>query len=214
MSDPTATDERTTSPPRRGPGRPRQKEPSPAFLARQAEIVDVAIGVFRERGFDGGTLDDVAASLGAGRASLYHYVRSKPHLLYLIFDRAITTTVQRMEELTAIDDPAERLRALMRELTDTIAFDPSLFFVFFGDRPALDPSYEAEIRRKERRVLRLIIEAVADAQSQGSIPVGDPRLIGQAILGMVSWLHKWYDSDRDDPEAFAETCEQLIFRSS
>ena len=75
-------------------GRPRQEQPSAAYRAKQAEIVDVAIEVFRERGFELGTLDDVAACLGAGRASLYHYVPSKAHLLYLIFDRAISTTLE------------------------------------------------------------------------------------------------------------------------
>ncbi|MGZ0219911.1 MAG: TetR/AcrR family transcriptional regulator, partial [Acidimicrobiales bacterium] len=98
---------------KRRPGRPRQDEPSAAYLARQREIVDVAIEVFRERGFDSGSLDDVAASLGTGRASLYHYVPSKAHLLYLVFDRAISTTVERMEQLAAIDDPTSRLRGLM-----------------------------------------------------------------------------------------------------
>jgi AcrR family transcriptional regulator len=49
--------------------------------------------VFKERGFDQGNLDDDVASLGTGRASLYHFVPSKAHLLYLIFDRAISTTL-------------------------------------------------------------------------------------------------------------------------
>jgi AcrR family transcriptional regulator len=199
---------------KRRPGRPRQDEPSAAYLARQREIVDVAIEVFRERGFDSGSLDDVAASLGTGRASLYHYVPSKAHLLYLVFDRAISTTVERMEQLAAIDDPTSRLRGLMRELIFAIAADPSLFIVFFGDRPALDDKYESEILPKERRVLRLIIEAVADASRQGSIPTTDPRLTAQALLGMVSWFHKWYDPARDDPEAFAKVCEELIFRTT
>lgn len=185
--------------------------PSDAYLARQAEIVDVAIGVFRERGFDQGTLDDVAASLGTGRASLYHYVPSKAHLLYLIFDRAISTTLETMGQLATIADPAERLRALMRQQVLTIASNPALFIVFFGDRPALEKRYEAEIRPKERRLLRYLIEAVSAASGAGVIPPTDPRLAAQAILGMTSWFHKWYDPARDDPEAFAAVCERLIF---
>ena len=102
--------------PKRRPGRPRHDEPSPAYLARQREIVDAAVEVFRQRGYEQGTLDDVAAELGTGRASLYHYVPSTAHLLYLIFDRAITSTVARMEALATIGEPAERLRRLMREL--------------------------------------------------------------------------------------------------
>ncbi|MFN0025599.1 MAG: TetR/AcrR family transcriptional regulator [Acidimicrobiales bacterium] len=192
-------------------GRPRQDQPSAAYLAKQAEIIDVAIEVFKTRGFDQGTLDDVAASLGTGRASLYHYVPSKAHLLYLIFDRAISTTLHTMAGLAAIPDPGERLRALIRQQVHTIAANPGLFMVFFGDRPALDERYESDIRAKERRLLRYLIEAVKAASEGGNLGPIEPRMAAQALLGMTSWLHKWYVPGRDDPDQFADVCTQLVF---
>ena len=193
--------------------RPRHEQPSAAYLAKQAEIVDVAIRVFKERGFEQGSLNDVAASLGTGRASLYHYIPSKAHLLYLIFDRAISTTLATMEELATIADPAERLRALMRHQVHIIAMNPELFIVFFGDRPALDQQYEADIRTKERRLLHHLIDAVKTASTAGVIAEIDPRLGAQAILGMTSRFHKWYNPERDDPDAFVDACERILLRS-
>src|SRR5207253_8692552 len=64
-------------PKRRGPGRPRLLEPSPEYVARREEIVAAAAEVFHEKGYDAGTLDDVADALDLRRASLYYYVRSK-----------------------------------------------------------------------------------------------------------------------------------------
>ncbi len=161
LSEPAACRSAPTLPRKRG--RPRHEQPSAAYVARQSEIIDVAIEVFKQRGFDQGTLDDVAASLGTGRASLYHYVPSKAHLLYLIFDRAISTTLATMDRLSEIADPGDRLRALIRQQVHTIAANPAMFTVFFGDRPALAERYEADIRPKERRLLRHLIEAVRDA---------------------------------------------------
>lgn len=196
---------------KRGPGRPRHEQPSASYLSRQSEIVATAVEVFGQRGFDQGTLEDVAAGLGTGRASLYHYVESKSHLLYLIFNRAIDTTLERMDELALIESPADRIRAMIRHQIRIISADPGMFTVFFDDRPALDFKYEAEIRTKERRLLRYLIEAVQYANDAKVIDVDDPRMAAQAILGMTSWLHKWYDADRDSPDHYITVCEQLIF---
>jgi TetR/AcrR family transcriptional regulator, cholesterol catabolism regulator len=197
---------------RRRPGRPRQDGPTQAYLARQEEIIDVAIKVFRERGYDSGTLEDVAATLGMTRANLYHYVPSKAHLLYLIFDRAITTALETMESIRSIVDPEQRLRMLVEQQVRIIAANQEMFLVFFGDRPALNGRYEAEILAKERRYLKILIEAIDDAGAAGLIPVTDPRLAAQAILGMTSWFHKWYSPQRDNPEAFAAVCVDLLLR--
>ncbi len=198
---------------RRGPGRPPNLEPSAAFLARREMIVDTAIAVFSERGFDQGTLDDVALSLGTSRGSLYHYVPSKAHLLFLIFDRAIGTTLDRMAELSMVEDPVARLEGLIAQQVRVIAENQSMFLVFFGDRPALEERYESVIRAKERRLLRYLIEAVAEVQRVGRLPPGDPRQVAQAILGMTSWFHKWFEPDRDDPDGYARICQALILGS-
>jgi AcrR family transcriptional regulator len=203
-----ATPDRATT--RRRPGRPRHDGPTAAFLARQQEIIDTAIDVFHDRGFEAGSLDDVAASLGVSKASLYHYVPSKAHLLYLIFDRAISTTLERMHGLAAIDDPAERLRALIRQQVATIAADQPMFRVFFGDRPALDAQYQQTVRDKERELFGLLRDAVVAAMDAGVLPAGDPRLTAQAVLGMTSWFHQWYQEGRDDPAEFAATCIALV----
>lgn len=197
-------------PVRRRPGRPRRDEPSAAYLARRAEIVEVAAEVFRRRGYDAGSLDDVAAELELRRASLYHYVRSKAELLHLIFDRAISSALDRLEELTRIADPGERLAALVRHQVRTVTDEPTMFTVFFDNRPRLDEAYEAGIRAKERRYVRIFAEAVQAACDAGVIPQLDPRYAAQALLGMTSWTYKWFDPLRDDTDDLAQTLISLV----
>ena len=59
-------------------GRPSAKQRKPYNLDA---ILDVAVRVFRERGYDGSTLDDVARAAGITKASIYYHVRSKEELL-------------------------------------------------------------------------------------------------------------------------------------
>ncbi len=195
---------------KRRPGRPRLTEPSPEHLARRQQLIDTAAEVFRAKGYDAGSLDDVAAALDLRKASLYYYVRSKAELLYLIFDRAITLALSRLEEILAVEDARQRLALLIRHQVLTIAGEPGLFTVFFDQRAGLDHERAQEIRAKERHYLGVYAKAVAQATSESVIPPVDARYAAQAIIGMTSWIYKWLDPKRDDPEQIADTCVRLI----
>jgi AcrR family transcriptional regulator len=195
--------------PKRRPGRPRLEEPSDEYKAKRAEIIDTASRLFHTKGYES-KLDDLAEALDFRKASLYYYVRSKAELLYLIFDRAITLGLEQLDELSRIADPRERLEALVRHQADTIAANPSLFAVYFDQRVHLAENYHAEIREKERRYLRAYADAVAAAVKAGVIPAVDPFYAGEALLGMTSWLYKWYSPEQHDPRAFADACVRLL----
>lgn len=198
------------APSKRRPGRPRMAEPSAAYRRRLDEIVQTATAVFRRDGYDAGSLDDVAAELGLRRASLYHYVRSKAELLHLVFDRAISTALDRLEDLILIGDPRQRLAALIRHQVILISEQPEMFTVFFDNRPRLDDTYEDDIRSKERRYVSIFAEAVKSATAGGVLPPLDARYAAQALLGMTSWTYKWFDPHRDDPDKIVATLTGLI----
>jgi AcrR family transcriptional regulator len=185
-------------PTRRKRGRPRLDGPSPDYVRRQEEIIGTAARVFHERGYESGSLDDVAAALDLRKASLYYYVESKAHLLYLIFDRAISMALQRLDELAEIDDARERLAAFIAHQVSLVATERNLFSVFFDSRPRLEATYEKRILTKERAYMHRFVDAVGNAVDAGVIAKVDSRHGAQAILGMTSWLYKWYDPAKDD----------------
>jgi TetR/AcrR family transcriptional regulator, regulator of mycofactocin system len=64
-----------------------------------ADIEQAAFRLFAERGFEGTTLDDIAAAVGVGRRTLFRYYRSKNDIPWGQFDRTL-----------------ERFRRILREL--------------------------------------------------------------------------------------------------
>lgn len=204
----------TVEPVQRRPGRPRHETPSPGFIKRRTEIIDVAANVFQAKGYDAGSLDDVAAALNLRKASLYYYVRSKAELLYLVFDRAITVALESLEQpIHSSMPPYDRLEHLLSHQIRLVASDTSLFSVFFDQRPHLDNSYELEIQSKERRYLHLFISAVEEAGAAGLIAPVDARYGAQLLLGMANWTYKWFEVDRDNASDVAKTAVSLILGS-
>lgn len=184
--------------PARKRGRPRLDGPSPAYRQRQADIISTAATVFRARGYDAGSLDDVAEALGLRKASLYYYVRSKAELLYLIFDRALSEGLATLEARCNAASPADRLRICIDHQVRLLASDTAMFKVFFENRPLLSEEFEHAIQVKEARYLAHFVDAVTTATDAGILPAVNPRYAAQGILGMTTWTYQWFEAGRDE----------------
>jgi len=62
-------------------------------------LLEVAVRVYTERGFDATSMGDLAVAAGLSTSTLYHHVESKEQLLRLALDRAV-------EPLFAVAGPA------------------------------------------------------------------------------------------------------------
>jgi signal transduction histidine kinase len=130
--------------------------------------------------------------------------------LYLIFDRALSLALQRLDELADIADSRHQLAALIAHQVRTVGNEPSLFAVFFDQRPRLDDTFSEQIIHKEREYVRRITAMVTRAIEAGELSDVDPRHATHAIIGMTSWLYKWFDPAHDDPDEIARTMIRLI----
>lgn len=196
--------------PNRRRGRPRSEGPTPEYLKRQAEIVAVATEIFRAKGDATGTLQEVADTLGLQRASLYHYVHSKAHLLSLVCEQVLNAIIQAIEEVSGIEDPTERLVAAIRVHVTTIVEHQAVFTVFFDDRASLSDDDKARLRHLEARYVEAFTATVTAAIDAGVLPRTDPRQAALGLIGLASWPYKWFDPQRDDPRAYADVGLTLL----
>jgi AcrR family transcriptional regulator len=194
--------ERSRRRPRTGPSR--------EFLERREELVTAAAAVFRRRGYDAGTLDDVARALDLSRATVYHYVQSKSALLHLVFSRVLDLELGPVADHPGHRDPAARLAALIRHQVRLVTSQPALFSVFFEERYRLDARYEEEIRIREAEYVAVFEEAVNAAQAAGVMAGIDPRRATESLFGMTNWCHAWFVPGRDDAERVSDTIVALL----
>jgi AcrR family transcriptional regulator len=208
---PTLSAATSPNPTHRRLGRPRNETPSAAYLARKELILQKAAQIFAAKGYDAGTLDDVAEALDMRKASLYHYVRSKRDLVGLLFVRAFEAGVARLEQAGTISDPGTRLISIIRIFVDEMADHPGLVATFSGGRPRFNDERDDQFDANDRRLVKIVTRAVQDAVRAGILPAVDARYGAMAIIGMVSSVHKWYDPKRDpDPELIATNFARLL----
>ena len=84
---------------RPGPGRPRRDQ----VEQRNAELLDRALDLFLERGFERTTIDAIAASVGMAKRTVYARYGDKATLFRAALQRAIENLVVPVEELRAAE---------------------------------------------------------------------------------------------------------------
>lgn len=81
-------------------------------------ILDAAITIFREKGFDGTSIAEIAAAAGLPKANVYYYFRNKETIYQTIVGDLIGEWDKALACLTAEREPAEALAAYIRAKLD------------------------------------------------------------------------------------------------
>jgi AcrR family transcriptional regulator len=170
-------------------GRPPAKNRKPY---NPDTILDVAVRVFREHGYDGSSLEQVARAAGITKASIYYHVRSKEDLLWRGVGRALNALFDVLTEPDATSGRAvDRLKFIVRrtieitvERLDEVALLLSVRGNTRAERRVLD-------RRREfdHRVAEIMSAAQAERDVRGDI---DARLATRLLFGMLNSITEWY----------------------
>jgi AcrR family transcriptional regulator len=174
--------------------------PSPVRRGRPGHslgsLLDIAVAVFNERGYDATSMDELASRLGVTKSAIYHHVPSKVELLRLALDRALDGLFAVTGEPQAMTGPAiERLehvvRGSVRVLVDELPFVTLLLRVR-GNSPV-----EQAALQRRREFDRFVTGLVRAAAVEGDVrPDIDPAVTSRLLFGTVNSLTEWYRPDR------------------
>lgn len=159
------------------------------------KIIETSLLLFEEKGFHGVSINEIVTTAGTSKGGFYHHFSSKDELLYVIHDIFITYAIENAHQADRLYTKAsERLQAIIKGFVGVFHLYKPHLTVFYQEATYLQPEYEAVIREK-REEFRMIIENVITAgKEQGEFREEiEVDIVVMAILGMVNWIHKWYD---------------------
>ena len=158
-------------------------------------LLDVAVGVFNERGYDATSMEEIAARSGVTKSAIYHHVSSKVELLRLALDRALDALFAVTEEPGASTGPAiDRLEHVVRGSVRVLAAE--LPFVTLLLRVRGNSPVEQSALARRREFDRMVTDLVRAAEDEGDVrPDVDPAVTSRLLFGTVNSLTEWYRPD-------------------
>ena len=175
-------------------------------------VVDVAVQVFLERGYDRASMGDIARAAGLGKSSLYHHVAGKEELLDLALRRALDALFAALAEPDTSTGPAvARLRTMIRRTVEIMCEQLPEVALLFRVRGNTETERWALERRREldRIMTSLILEAISTGDVRDDL---DPGLVTRLVFGMSNSVVEWYRSGGSvRPQRIVEHITAIVF---
>ena len=168
--------------------------PAPAPDNRRADLVRVAARLFREKGFDGTTIRDIAHAVGMRSGSPFYHFANKHELLMAVMEEGLRLGLDRTE--AALDDdslsPRERLQRLVRTHYGILHDTGSDFIpVMLYDWRSLPAQYKRRIIELKDGYDAIWQRTLDDLHAQGLLRA-DAKLARLMILGAINFSATWY----------------------
>jgi AcrR family transcriptional regulator len=171
-------------------------------------IVETALRLFRETGYEATTMRAIAAAAGVSVGNAYYYFPSKQHLVQAYYDHSQSLHVEAARSALDTETSFEaRLRGVLMTRIDTMqaekAFAVDLFRYAADPKSPLSP-FSAESAPAREASMALYVEAVTGAQDlkiPADLRAALPELLWLYQMGVVLyWVH---DRSRGSKNTYA-----------
>ncbi|UXX96544.1 TetR/AcrR family transcriptional regulator [Streptomyces sp. AD2-2] len=199
-------------------------------------LLEVAVVVFNERGYDGTGMEELARRLGLSKSSIYHHVSGKEELLELAVNRALDALFAVLDEEEAgprdgVNGAAgsgssgtgsfgggssgttatARMKRVVHRSVEVLAAELPYVTLLLRLHGNSEVEQRALARRREfdHRVAELMARAAAEGGIRADI---DPHLASRLLFGTVNSLVEWYRPDRDlTVQTLADALTTILF---
>ncbi len=164
---------------------------------RKDRIIDVAIRLAEEGGFENVRQRDVAAQAGVALGTLYKSFRGKEDILSAALERETDTLERRLEKKpTRGDSPTERVVSLFQTLTRAMCRKPNYARAVLRAMASGEPEVAANVVAYQTQVNRMIVGALRGSEATADEPASPDEVMIALMLqqiwfaALVGWSAK------------------------
>ncbi len=180
---------------------------------KREAVLRAAVRMFNVHGFHATSLDDVAASLGVSKPTIYHYLGNKDQVLFECVTRGVEQLQVAAEAARATPGSGlDRLRAFLTRYAEAIMDDFGRCVIRTADEQLTSES-SARFRALKREIDQAMQKLIAEGVADGSIAPVDVKLMGFTLAGALNWPARWHKPDgRLSAEELAVQMVEMLTR--
>lgn len=195
-------------------GLPKKRSSRLTREQRVSEILRAAREAFRESGYEGTTVADIAARLGVVEGLIYKHFDSKRSLLNRVLEHWYEgLSEDYAHHLSGIRGYRQQLRYLIWRHVRTLGDDPQTCRLVLKELRA-EPDYlDSELHHMNRRYTQLLVDVLRNGIQDGEFHCDLPLpLVRDMVYGCVEH-HLWgflYGQSRLEPDRLADQITEIL----
>lgn len=163
---------------------------------RKTQILQVAEGLFNEKGYMATSVRDIAEALSIEAASLYSHFASKDEILWRIAQRCAQDFFDEVNPIAQSGlNTSQKLREMILAHVRVIVRNLHASAVFFSEWRHLEAGRKAEYAARRDKYESLWRAVVRKGIEENLFRHYDERFTTRAILSALNWTHTWYKPD-------------------
>jgi AcrR family transcriptional regulator len=157
---------------------------------RREQLIDIARRLFAERGFDGASVEEIAARAEVSKPVVYEHFGGKEGVYAVVVDREVRRLLDMMRSALTSGHPRELLEQAALALLDYIEQSSDGFRILVRDSPlgSASGSFVSIISDVATRVEHIL---AAEFKARGFDAKAAP-MYAQMLVGMVGTTGQWW----------------------
>lgn len=151
---------------------------------RRTEIIQAAVRLFAQQGFERTTTREIAAEAGIAEGTIYKYFASKQDILFAFVAPVAFHSVPRFFQLHAGQDDLEVINAFTRDRLHLFEENRDLLRVILGEA-LFNPALAEGLHRALNPAVQALTDHIAHRVAHGAFREVDPVIAARALIGSV-----------------------------
>lgn len=156
---------------------------------RRGQLLDAALALFAQRGFDNATIKELSESAGVAQGLVYHYFRSKEALLFAVLERQ--SFLPELRRLLAVS-PDRPTREVLLEIAtgfSSLLTEREQLLRIVARESQTSPEVAVALHRVIQEAVGLLATYLEARIRSGELRVHDASVPARALFYTVITLH-------------------------
>ncbi|CAD0223315.1 TetR/AcrR family transcriptional regulator [Chryseobacterium sp. JV274] len=177
---------------------------------KQRKILDVAVELFKEKGYMGSSVRDLATKLNIKAASLYAHIRSKEEILEWICFGIAQEFFDELQKVKNTDiTPREKLNLLLDKHLSVVLKNRDVTHIYSNEWRHLEeklPEF-VELRKNYQQEVEKLISEIYSAENW---ELKSPSFTTRFILHTLNNSYFWFKRSSDSTDEITEEIREKI----